>query len=52
MTGPVGFLKRFWKDQSGAASGDYVIILAIVIVGLASALVLLDGLEILAKNDF
>ena len=52
MTITASILKRFWKDQSGATAGEYVLILAIIVVGLASTVVLLDGLEILAKNAF
>ncbi len=44
------FLKRFWRDQKGATSLEIVIILGIIVVALASTVVLLDGLEILAKN--
>ncbi len=52
MTTTASFLKRFWRDQKGATSLEIVIILVIIVVGLASTVVLLDGLEILAKNAF
>jgi Flp pilus assembly pilin Flp len=52
MRGTASLIKRFWTDQSGATSPENVIILLIIVVALASAAVLLDGLEILAKSDF
>ncbi len=52
MRGTASFLKRFWKDPGGATTLEIVIILAIIVVGLAGAVVLLDGLDILAKNGF
>ncbi len=52
MTIAANILKRFWKDQSGATTGEYVIVTLIIVVALASTVVLLDGLEILAKNAF
>ncbi len=37
------FLKRFWKDQNGAALSEIVIILVIIGVGLTAAAILVKS---------
>ena len=45
------FLKRFWKDQSGATLSEIVIIVALIGVALAGAAILLSGSIAQAIND-
>ena len=37
MTKSVGFLTRFWREESGAAAAEYALLLAIIAAGLAIA---------------
>lgn len=37
MSGSVGFLTRFWREEGGAAAAEYALLLAIIAAGLAIA---------------
>ncbi len=45
------FLDRFWKDQGGASSAEYAVILAVVGAALVFSVVLLSGAVTTAIND-
>ncbi len=44
-------LSRFWMDQSGASSAEYVVILAVVGSALVFSVILLGGAVATAIND-
>ena len=52
MRGTARFLKRFWKDQSGATVSEVIVILAFVGTLLVGTLILVEGSISQAMKDF